>query len=271
MAWIAAVAEWSVLAFFALLLAVQLLMHEVGYWFGRWSRTSAEAQPEGVGIIVSGMLGLLAFVLALTLSFASNRFSERRIGTLAESNAIGTAWLRAEAIGDPRGEEIARLLEQYTQVRRDFVLATRNSPQIEEMNRRTGELQSVIWGHMAAIAREKPNPVTTSLMSALNDMFDMSASERFAFEQRLPPQIFWLLIGMAMMGNCVLGYQLGLRGRSMRLLVIMLIIMWTAVITGILDLAAARLGSFRSETAVYEWTLQGFKGGISVPPLPPVR
>ena len=37
-----------------------------------------------------------AFVLALTLSFANTRFSERRAGTLAEANAIGTAWLRGQ-------------------------------------------------------------------------------------------------------------------------------------------------------------------------------
>jgi hypothetical protein len=60
------------------------------------------------------MLSLLAFVLALTLSFANTRFSERVEGTLAEANAIGTAWLRAEAIGHVRGPEIAKLLEEYT-------------------------------------------------------------------------------------------------------------------------------------------------------------
>ena len=79
---------------------------------------------EGVGVLVAGLLGLLAFVLALTLSFASDRFSERRTGALAEVNAIGTAWLRAKAIGQPRGDEIARLLEQYTALRIDFHRAT---------------------------------------------------------------------------------------------------------------------------------------------------
>jgi len=49
---------------------------------------------EGVGVLVGSLLGLLAFVLALTLSFASERFNERRLGTLAETNAIGTAWLK---------------------------------------------------------------------------------------------------------------------------------------------------------------------------------
>src|SRR6516162_5266441 len=87
-----------------------------------------EVQAEGVGVVVGGMLSLLAFVLALTLSFANSRFSERVAGTLTEANAIGTAWLRAEAIGHVRGPEIAKLLEEYTQIRREFVSEGRISP-----------------------------------------------------------------------------------------------------------------------------------------------
>lgn len=214
------------------------------------------------------MLGLLAFILALTLSFANARFTERRAGTLAEANAIGTAWLRAEAIDHPRGKEIARLLEQYTQVRRDFVAAGRDRDRINELNQRTSNLQSSIWGHMVAIVRDRPDPVSTSLMSALNDVFDESAAERFAFDLRLPPQVFWLLVGMSILSMATLGYQFGLKGNPSRILLLLLAIMWTAVIVDILDLASPRLGSFRTATAPYDWTLQGFKSGVSIPPMP---
>lgn len=150
------------------------------------------------------MLGLLAFVLALTLSFANARFSERVQGTLAEANAIGTAWLRAQAIGHVRGPEIARLLGQYAQVRRDFVSEGRDRATIDQLNRWTNALQSEIWGHMAAIAREQPNTVSTSLMAGLNDAFDQATAERFAYNLRLPPPIFWLLIGMTLLGTAAL-------------------------------------------------------------------
>jgi len=104
-----------------------MLAHEAGYWFGSRRRAhGGEVQAEGVGVVVGGMLSLLAFVLALTLSFANNRFSERVEGTLVEANAIGTAWLRAEAIGHVRGPEIARLLEEYTRLRREFVSERRD-------------------------------------------------------------------------------------------------------------------------------------------------
>ena len=107
-----AIAERSLLAFGLLLLLLQLLAHEVGYRIGRRQNRNSHVRSETTAIVQGGILGLLAFVLALTLSFASSRFNERRQGTLVEANAIGTAWLRATAIGQPRGEEIARLLEQ---------------------------------------------------------------------------------------------------------------------------------------------------------------
>jgi hypothetical protein len=263
-----ALADWSRFAFALLLLAAQMLAHETGYWLGyRRKVRGGEIQAEGVGVVVGGMLGLLAFVLALTLSFASARFNERLAGTLAEANAIGTAWLRAKAIGDVRGPEIARFLEQYAQVRRDFVREGRDQPAIDELNQRTNALQSKIWEQVAAIVRDQPNPASTSLMSAVNDAFDQATAVRFTYNLRLPSQIFWLLIGMTLLGMGALGHQLGLRGRRVHILVGFLTIMWTAVIVDILDLASPRLGILRAGTDVYEWTLQGFEGGVQIPPV----
>jgi hypothetical protein len=246
-----------------------MLAHEAGYWCGlRGKARGRDAHAEGVGVVVGGMLGLVAFVLALTLSFANTRSSERVEGTLAEANAIGTAWLRAEAIGHARGPEIARLLEQYTQIRIEYVRAGSDRAAVDDINRRTNALQSQIWGHMAVIAREQPNTVSTSLMSALNETFDRATAERFAYNLRLPPQILWLLIGITLLGMAALGYQLGLRARQVHLLAALLVLVWTVVIVDILDLASPRLGSLRAGTAVYEWTLQGFKGGLPIPPMP---
>ncbi|MCG5233571.1 hypothetical protein [Xanthobacter oligotrophicus] len=255
-------------AFGLLLLAVQLVAHRIGVWMGRRAKARATVQMEGVGVVVGGMLALMAFVLALTLSFANARFSERRTGTLAEANAIGTAWLRAKAVGTPRAEAIATLLEQYTRVRSDFVTAGIDMARIDALNQKTGVLQSAIWGHLAAIIREQPDPVSASLMAAINDTFDMSAAERLAMETRLPPQLFWLLIIMTLLSTGSVGYQLGLRDKSQPMLVVVLMLMWTVVIVDILDLGAPRLGNFRTSAAPYEWTIQGFSGGVVIPPAP---
>src|ERR1700742_2061555 len=99
---VASLAARSLLAFGLLLLIVQFAAYAAGYWIAQRRKFLSGNRSEGVPIVVGGMLALLAFVLALTLSFASARFTELRVGALAESNAIGTAWLRAQTIGGDR-------------------------------------------------------------------------------------------------------------------------------------------------------------------------
>jgi hypothetical protein len=268
---LAAIAAWSMFAFGCLLFLVQLLVHEIGYRIGLRQSARREAQSDSVGVVVGGMLGLLAFVLALTLSFASTSYNERRAGTLAEANAIGTAWLRAKAIGHPRGDEVARLLGQYTHLRIDFIKAEYNDVAIAALNQRTNALQTEIWGQASAIARERADAVVASLMASLNEAFDTTQAARFAYGRRLPTQLFWLLISLALISMAALGYQVGLRGRPLHALAALLTLMWTVVIVDILDLASARIGSLRTDTAVYDWTLQGFQSGVPIPPSPGAR
>lgn len=90
-------------------------------------------------------------------------------------------------------------------------------------------------------------------------------------ERRFPPQLFWLLIGMTTLGMAVPGYQLGLRGRPVRFMVLVLTAMWTVIIVDIFDLASGRFGHIQTDDAAYEWTLQGFKGGLRIPPAPGVQ
>jgi hypothetical protein len=258
----------SMAGFALLVFAVQFAARELGCWLAARRVARGEAPSEGVGVVVAGMLGLLGFVLALTLSFANTRFMERRDAALTEANAIGTAWLRAQAIDHPRSAEIARLLEDYTRLRIAYVRAEFDPVAIEGINQRSNAAQSLIWGHLAALVRERPDPVTAALQASLNDTFDSASAQRFAFATQTPPQLVWLLLGMATLGMAGLGYQLGQRGKPLRVLSTLLVAMWTAILVVILDLGAARLGHIRTGTAVYEWTLQGFQGGVTVPPLP---
>lgn len=263
---LARIAVWSVVAFGALLFVAQLAAHEVGFWAGRRYALRSKAPGEGVGVLVGSVLALLAFVLALTLSFASDRFNERRSATIAAANAIGTAWLRAKAIGQAPGDQIAHLLEEYTTLRISFVQAPPDQAVLDRINDRTEALQTAIWAQLSAIVQAQPNPVSASLMASLNEVFDATTAERMAFEIRMPPQIFWLLLGLSLLGMAVLGYQLGVRGPRIPVLAALLSLTWTLVIVDILDLAAARIGNLRTSTAAYDYTLQGFGAGKVRPP-----
>ena len=160
------------------------------------------------------------------------------------------------------------MLEEYTKVRIAFVRSDNDPAAIDDINQRTNALQTEIWGHVSAIVREQPNPVVTSLMAAVNDTFDMTAAERFAYDYSIPSQVVLLLISMTLLGMGALGYEVGVQGKSFRVLITLLTVMWTVVIVDIFDLASPRIGALRTGTAVYEWTLQGFQGGVPIPPSP---
>ncbi len=246
---------------------LQVAAREVGLLLGRRRAARGLEPADGVGLITGGMTALLAFVLALTLSLANTRFQERRAGALAEANAIGTAWLRAGAVDHARAAEIGRLIEGYAGLRRAHVVAPADAAALAAINTAAGALQAEIWGHLTALVREQPSPITAALMDALNTMFDQAAAERHAFDAPLPPNLFWLLMAMALATIGAIGFQLGLRNQNERAMSLVLIAMWTMAMTIILDLGAARFGDVRTSPAPYDWTIEGFAGGIRIPPL----
>jgi len=47
-----------------------------------------------------------------------------------------------------------------------------------------------------------------------------------------------------------------------------LTVVWTAIVVSILDLASPRVGNFRTNIAVYEWTRQSFSSMSMLPAEP---
>jgi hypothetical protein len=263
------VAKISLFLLGAVLLACQLVGLLVGWRLGVAARRRAAAHErvaEGIGVVVGGLLGLLAFILGLSINMAEGRYQERRHLGLQEANAIGTAWLRAQAVGGPGGERIARELEDYTRTRIGWITAPRDAPEIATLYAATGAAQTRIWGEATAIARAKPDALSVSLINALNETFDLATSQRYAFEGRMPPELPWLLLGLTVLGVGAIGYQGGVRDNLVPSVTLVLLTAWSACIVLIVDLATARTGFVRGDPAPYEWTLQGFSSGLVLPP-----
>ena len=78
---------------------------------------------------------------------------------------------------------------------------------------RTNVLQATIWSHLREIMQERRDPVATSLLTSLNETFDLATAQRYAFESGPAPQLVLLLLAMTMASMGGLGYQFGLRGQ----------------------------------------------------------
>lgn len=242
--------------------------YAAGIGLGRMRRARGKAAKDAASFVTNGLLGLLAFTLGLTIAMAQGRFEDRRRATLDEANAIGTAWLRAGAIGHARGAEIARLLEEYAQVRVAFLLADHGSPAIATANAETSRLQALIWGHSAALVRERGDAVANALQASLNETFDLATTMRWAFAAPLPGELTLLLLGMSVLAIGAMGYQFGLTGAGSMALALLLLTAWTASMVVVADLSTGRLGAVRPDPAPYLWTIEGFHGGIAIPPPP---
>jgi hypothetical protein len=257
------IARWSLPGFAAVLFLLQLLAKELGYALGRRGGRG-DAPTEGVGVVVTSMLGLLAFVLGLTLAYANTRFQERRQVTLTEAQSIGTSWLRAHAVGQSQGLKIAGLLEEYARIRLDFI---RMPPEVElaKVNERTDALQAEIWSYLGNLVQDRRDPVASSLLTSLNETFDLATAQRHAFDSGPAAQLVVLLLAMTLASMGGLGYQFGLRGRPLRTMTLLLLGMWTAVLVLIIDLGAPRVGGIRTDAGPLLWTIESFESAPRSP------
>ncbi len=256
-----ALADYSLLALFFGLLALFLAATELGFRLGRRSynaRTADEPSRAGIGCVVGGMLGLLAFLLGIALSLADGKHETRRTVVLNEANAIGTAWLRAGVTGGEEGAAMQRLLATYTQVRIDAVVNIRTEADAERVNTETARLQNEIWSIATVVARANPTALSGQLLASLNETFDLALSSRRAFTDRVPIHILRLLLVTSIIAVAAMGYNFGANGSRQAVMATLLLVLWCSAMVLIVDVNRPRQGMVQVSPAPLEWTLQGF-------------
>jgi hypothetical protein len=252
--------ELGLVATGAFLFLSLLLATEVGYHLGRLKRPERPAQGRdlsAVSTLTAGMIGLLTFTLSLSINFAQNRYETRRGLVLAEANAIGTAWLRTKLIDGDQGPAIATKIEAYARARLDFTSAASDAD-APALIARTNALQADIWQTMRVVALRSPNTVTTTLINALNEMFDDSLAQQFAYASRVPAGIMMGLYFGALLSIGALGYQFGLIGQRYVVLSSLLLLMWSGGMLLIVELNLPRAGNIKPDVAPLVWTIQEF-------------
>ena len=241
-----------------LLLMVSL---EVGVQLGRFiarRHPPTDGQKSSVNFATAGMMGLLAFLLGVSLSMASDRYQQRRDSVLAEANAIGTAWLRATVSTGAEGEAMQRLLREYTETRIAVVHGSSDPAEVDLLNQRTNSIQNELWQLARTVAERSPTPISGLLLSSLNDMIDLSLTNRRNFTSHVPPYILRLLLTVSIFAVGAVGYGFGLVGSRQPGLSVLLLGVWTLAIVLIIDIDRPQSGEVRIDPAPLVWTLQGF-------------
>jgi hypothetical protein len=228
-------------AIFALFAIVSLALYEIGFRVGRWWQERTPGEQEGpTGVLVGSILGLLAFLLAITMGMASDRFDTRRGLVLEEANTIGTTYLRAGYLPEPASTEIRTLLREYVPLR----IAPSDVATLQANVARSGELLDELWVIAEDVARSPDaNDVTALFIESLNDTIDLHTTRLIAgVYARVPETILLLLIGGSVLTLAMVGFSAGTTGQRSVLTALVLVLAFGAVITLVIDLDRPRDG-----------------------------
>src|SRR5689334_8293626 len=104
--------------FFLLMALVALASIEIGHRIGARRRRISKHEREGpVGVVVGAAIGLLGFMVALTLGAAEGRLDSRKEAMIEGVNAIESAHRIAGLVPEPHASETRRLLGDYVRLR----------------------------------------------------------------------------------------------------------------------------------------------------------
>ena len=220
------------------LVGVLLAAEELGFRVkGTTKPGSNNIEKADIALILGAMLTLLALLLGFTYVMSEGRFETRRQLVVEEANAIGTTYLRAKALPEPRSSEIQELLRQYAALRVEIASTTDDtSEKLREADNRSKRLHSLIWLHAAALARENPNPITSIFLQTLNEMIDLHSKRLAAFRNRVPFSIYLVLFAVSIITLWLVGYYFGSRRQRVRILTTMLALLVASVMWLIMDL-----------------------------------
>lgn len=203
-----------------LVLLVSLLLAGVfGAWLARKTQSAPEADKDDEGgmegYIVSATLALLGLLLGFTFALAVDRFETRRSLVLQEANAIGTAYLRSQALAEPHKSRMSEVLSHYAGNRIELATARREDvPRLLSVN--DGLLTDLWSAALAANDTLQASSFSVSFLAPVNEVIDLDASRKAARRVRVPTEVFfvlWLYMGVT---AATLGYaRARSRGRRM--------------------------------------------------------
>lgn len=231
----------SIVAVFVAFALGALLMSEGGFRVGRWWQNRTPEEKEGpTAMIVASLLALLAFLLAVSMGMAADRFDTRRGLVLAEANALGTTYLRAGYLPEPASSQIRGLLREYVPLR----VVNTDLAGLQVRIARSVELHADLWSITEELARTSPESDALALfIESLNQVIDLHGSRiTVGIYGRVPETVIILLFLSAMLTLGMVGYNAGLTRRRSPLTAVVMIIVLGAVLTLVVDLDRPRDG-----------------------------
>jgi hypothetical protein len=187
-----------------------------GFAGGAYLRRHSATLREPFGVLQAALLGVVGLVLAFGLSLAVQRYEDRRAATVAEANAIGTTYLRAQLIAEPERSRSLDLLRRYTTL---AISITKEVPSSTAMQRTTAAqevLQRQLWQLAGqSIAKAPVASAPRLYVDSLNETIDQESVRLSALNNRVPGAVLALEVFGAAIALGLLAVHISILGRGL--------------------------------------------------------
>lgn len=227
--------QLSTFGLFVVFALVSLIVYEVAFRAGRWWQArTPDVDEEGVsGVLVGSLLALMAFLLAVTMGMASDRYDTRRQLVIDEANMIETAYLRAGTIPSPASERTRELLREYAPLR----VVPDDDAALEAALVRAEEIQDELWRIAEEVTRADSSDVIALFEESISDL-NVLDDDRIAagMYSRVPESVMWILLVGSIASIAIVGYNAGLKGHRSAINAAVMIVTLGAVFTLVVDI-----------------------------------
>ena len=231
---------------------VVLIAAEIGFRIGIWlqRRDPESAKTPMTGVVVGGMLGLMAFLLAFSIGIVIGQHNGRKAMVVTEANAVGTAYLRAGFLDEPDRTSTRDLLREYVEVR----LAAAADPEalLESAMTRSEEIHGQLWSIVEDNVRQgKESDIMGLFVESINEVIDVHSLRLAAVDLRLPRLLGVVLYAATVLSFLLVGVANSADGKRDPIAILLFALAYVAVLIILVDLDRPQQGLLTvSQTAM---------------------
>lgn len=247
---------------YIIMVIVTLIAAEIGFRIGvrMQDRGSNPGDSRMTSTVIGGMLGLVGFLLAFSISMAVGNHGERKSMVVTEANAIGVAWLRAGFLEEADTQALRQHLRDYAQLRLDAANQVISLPVALE---RSEDVHQQMWRIIERnVQQGRDKDTMVSLIEAVNDVISTHSHRITAAAKRLPHVLGLVLILSTILSFSVVGVASSADRIRDTAAIFMFSLVFTAIFVILVDLDRPQEGMLTiSQTAITDLLRQITPGG----------
>jgi hypothetical protein len=193
------------LLFFAATLALFLGGTRLGVMARLHGHKLTPAERAEFDLVRNAMFTLLGLLIGFAIAMAVSRYDLRKSLEESEANAIGTEYLRLDLLPEDVTLKGRGLMRTYVDQRLAFY-GLSDPDAVTKNAAATTETMDALWAAIAPATKAGQTSVAALVAAGMNDVLNSYGYTVAAWRNRLPPEVWMLLIVVAASCNFLIGF-----------------------------------------------------------------